>query len=204
MPFFGYIVSDSKNKDIDNEIIKVVNDVSECDINVPKLIVGLDNAKEYARENGFSFDILNHTYPNGDMWTFKKTEKREFYDEDIVNYKNMIIKRQLEGINYYFVNVFSLKYSKKKNLFNILENKENHIVIDGKMVYIALDFNNVIGISLGQFEYIGISADKVISLLKSFNNKIYYTSSKNMWKLKDWFNGSEYVISTILFKDIKK
>ena len=204
MPFFGYIVSDSKNKDIDNEIIKVVNDVSECDINAPKLIVGLDNAKEYARENAFSFDILNHTYPNGDMWTFKKTEKREFYDEDIVNYKNMIIKRQLEGINYYFVNLFSLKYSKKKKLFNILENKENYIVIDGKMVYIALDFNNVIGISLGQFEYVGISADKVISLLKSFNNKIYYTSSKNMWKLKDWFNGSEYVISTILFKDKKK
>jgi hypothetical protein len=35
-------------------------------------------------------------------------------------------------------------------------------------------------------------------------NKIYYTTSKNMWKFKDWFKGREYVIANIFERNSLK
>ena len=84
MFLFGYIISETKYNGLPNDIVKVVGSESECTLDVPKMIVGLSNAKEYANENGFEFDILEHTFPNGNMWTFKKTEKREIYEENII------------------------------------------------------------------------------------------------------------------------
>ena len=98
MLFFGYIVSSVKYNDLNDDIVKVVSDLSECSNNsIPKLIIGLNEAKEYANLNNFDFDILNNTYPNGDMWTFKKTEKREYYERDVEEFKKMVVNYQEEG-----------------------------------------------------------------------------------------------------------
>lgn len=43
MLLFGYIISDTKYRDLSEDIVKVVKDESECKLNVPKLIVGLDS-----------------------------------------------------------------------------------------------------------------------------------------------------------------
>lgn len=206
MLFFGYIVSDVKYKVLEDDIVKVVSDVSECTKPLPRLIVGLKNAKKYALDNGFDFDILNHTFPNGDMWTFKRTEKREFYEDDIITFKSKAISMQCDGVSYYYINVYSLRYSKIKSLYNIImDNKVKYIIIDNNMFYFAIDVDCVIGISFSHLRYIGIDRDKVINKLKSrANNRIFYTNSKNMWKLKDWFSGNEYVIANIFKKNAIK
>ena len=98
MLLFGYIISDTKYRDLSEDIVKVVKDESECTLNVPKLIVGLDKAKQYAVSHNFEFDILNRFYPNGDMWTFKKNEKREYYEEDILVFQEYI-KNTMEEIS---------------------------------------------------------------------------------------------------------
>lgn len=204
MFLFGYIVSETKYNGLPNDIIKVVENESECTLDVPKLIIGLSKAKEYAQSKGFEFDILDHMFPDGNMWTFKKTEKREIYEENIIEFKNYIIKSISKNINYYYINIYNLKYKDIKRLYNILFNNRfnrniNYIFIDKEMMYYCLENNNVIGISLGLMKYMGIDREKVISKIKSGkNNSIVFSSNKKLWQLKDWFNGMEYIIPSLL------
>ena len=204
MFLFGYIVSETKYNGLPNDIIKVVENESECTLDVPKLIIGLSKAKEYAQSKGFEFDILDHMFPDGNMWTFKKTEKREIYEENIIEFKNYIIKSISKNINYYYINIYNLKYKDIKRLYNILFNNKfnrniNYIFIDKEMMYYCLENNNVIGISLGLMKYMGIDREKIISKIKSGkNNSIVFSSNKKLWQLKDWFNGMEYIIPSLL------
>ena len=204
MFLFGYIVSETKYNGLPNDIIQVVKNESECTLDVPKLIIGLSKAKEYAQSKGFEFDILDHMFPDGNMWTFKKTEKREIYEENIIEFKNYIIKSISKNINYYYINIYNLKYKDIKRLYNILFNNKfnrniNYIFIDKEMMYYCLENNNVIGISLGIMKYMGIDREKVISKIKSGkNNSIVFSSNKKLWQLKDWFNGMEYIIPSLL------
>lgn len=204
MFLFGYIVSETKYNGLPNDIIQVVKNESECTLDVPKLIIGLSKAKEYAQSKGFEFDILDHMFPDGNMWTFKKTEKREIYEENIIEFKNYIIKSISKNINYYYINIYNLKYKDIKRLYNILFNNKinrniNYIFIDKEMMYYYLENNNVIGISLGLMKYMGIDREKVISKIKSGkNNSIVFSSNKKLWQLKDWFNGMEYIIPSLL------
>lgn len=204
MFLFGYIVSETKYNGLPNDIIQVVKNESECTLDVPKLIIGLSKAKEYAQSKGFEFDILDHIFPDGNMWTFKKTEKREIYEENIIEFKNYIIKSISKNINYYYINIYNLKYKDIKRLYNILFNNKfnrniNYIFIDKEMMYYCLENNNVIGISLGLMKYMGIDREKVISKIKSGkNNSIVFSSNKKLWQLKDWFNGMEYIIPSLL------
>lgn len=210
MFLFGYIVSETKYNGLSNDIIQVVENEPECTLDVPKLIIGLSKAKEYAQSKGFEFDILDHTFPDGNMWTFKKTEKREIYEENIIEFKNYIIKSISKNINYYYINIYNLKYKDIKRLYNILFNNKfnrniNYIFIDKEMMYYCLENNNVIGISLGLMRYMGIDREKVISKIKSGrNNSIIFSSNKKLWQLKDWFNGMEYVISSLLTNNVIK
>lgn len=204
MLLFGYIISDIKYRDLSEDIVKVVKDESECTLNVPKLIVGLDKAKQYAISHNFEFDILNRLYPNGDMWTFKKNEKREYYEEDILAFQEYIKNTISKNIIYYYINIFNLSITSIKKLYNIVINNKynrdiNYILIDNNMLYYPLNNNKVIGISLQQLRYVGIDKDKIINRIKqNKSNYIYYSSNKKLWEYKNWFNGIEYVIPSIL------
>ena len=71
--------------------------------------------------------------------------------------------------------------------------------IDNDMLYYPLNNNKVIGISLQQLRYVGINKDKIIDRIKqNKSNYIYYSSNKKLWEYKNWFNGLEYVIPSIL------
>lgn len=210
MLFFGYIVTDIVYKDIKEDIVKVVSSLDECTMPLPKLIIGLDNAKAYAKSHGWKFDILEHIFPNNDMWTFKKTEKRDFYEEDIASFKKKIVTMQGSNLTYHYINLYTLPYNKIKKLYHILFNnalgkESNYIIIDKDMLYMSLNESNVMGISFGQLRYIGIDREKIINKLKACQtNKIYYTTPKKMWQLKEWFRGREYVISHIFDQNAQK
>lgn len=165
MFLFGYIVSETKYNGLSDDVIKVVKNEDECIINVPKLIVGLSSAKEYANVHGFEFDILNHNFPDGNMWTFKKTEKRDIYEENIIEFKNYIIKTISEKVNYYYINIYNLRFKDIKRLYDIIFNNKlnrdiNYIFIDKEMLYYPLENGNVMGISFTHLKYIGIDKEK--------------------------------------------
>jgi hypothetical protein len=208
MLLFGYIISDVKYNDMKDDVIKVVNSEDDCVVSVPKLVIGLDKAKEYANNHGFVFDILNHEYPNGDMWTFKKTEKRELYEVDIIKFKEKIIKLISDDVTYYYINVYNLRYSKAKKLYLMLfrdlySRDVNYIFIDKGMMYFPLQGKNVIGISFNILKYINIDREKVIDKCrKGICNKVIFSNNKKLWQLMSWFKGKEYVIPSLLMNNI--
>lgn len=205
----GYIISSKKDASVSEDIVKYVTSETDCILNIPKLIVGLKEAKEYAHNHGFEFDILDNTFQNGDKWTFKKTEKRQIYEKDIKDFKLYIKNKLKERVSYYYIDIYKLSYSNIKKLYNIFINNSlnrnvNYIIIDKGMLYINLEESKSMGISLNNLEYIGIDPEKVIKTLKNKQyNKVYYTTSKNMWPLKNEFNGNEYIIAT-LFQNLAK
>lgn len=204
MLILGYIISKTGDKFFSEDIFKFVPSEKDCVLDVPKLIVGLTEAKKYAQEHGFEFDILEHVYPDGNWWTFKKTEKRDIYEKNVAKFKDYIKKRAVSSVKYYYVNLFKIPYTKKKTLYNIIvknlyNRKDNCVFCDGNMIYYPLKDNNVVGISLEIIEYLGINKEKVMDLIKSNqNNKIYYPTSQILKDTRSQFSGNEYVIPFLL------
>jgi hypothetical protein len=209
MLLFGYIISDVKYNDMQDDVIKVVNNEDDCVKPIPRLVIGLEKAKEYAKNHGFTFDILEHEYPNGDMWTFKKTEKREYYEEDIKKFKEKLIKIISSKVDYYYINVYNLRYSKMKKLYlmifkNLFERDKNYILIDKQMLYFPLEDRKVIGISFNILEYINIDREKIIAKCRNnYSNRVIFTSNKKLWQLNKWFKGKEYVIASLLVNNVE-
>ena len=205
----GYIVSDSANTE-DNRYIRYVKDTNNCKDNLPILVVGLEKAKEYAINNGIKFDILNNTFSDGNMWTFKKTEKRDIYEECFDKFKEYVISSIIKRTLYYYINVGTLAYSQFKKLYNIILNnslnkEQNCILIDKDMLYCVIGENKVIGISFQITEYLNISKDKIIDKLKSnLRNKILYATSKKMLNLRKLFNGNEFAMVSLIENAYKK
>jgi hypothetical protein len=209
MLLFGYIISDVKYNDMQDDVIKVVNNEDDCVKPIPRLVIGLEKAKEYAKNHGFTFDILEHEYPNGDMWTFKKTEKREYYEEDIKKFKEKLIKIISSKVDYYYINVYNLRYSKMKKLYlmifkNLFKRDKNYILIDKQMLYFPLEDRKVIGISFNILEYINIDKEKIIAKCRNnYSNRVIFTSNKKLWQLNKWFKGKEYVIASLLVNNVE-
>lgn len=204
MLILGYIISKTGDKFFSEDIFKYVSSEKDCTLNVPKLIVGLKEAKKYAEEHGFDFDIMEHGFPDGNRWTFKKTEKRDIYEKDVVNFKDYIKERAVKTIRYYYVNIYKMPYSKKKKLYDIIVHnlygrKHNYILCDKNMIYYPLKEGNVIGISLEILEYLGVNKEKIMARIKSNQaNKIFYPSSQVIRDIKSQFDENEYVIPYLL------
>ena len=210
MFLFGYIISDTACNGFPDDIVKVVDDEKNCVFNVPKLVVGLSLAKKYAERNGFEFDILEHMFPDGNMWTFKNTEKREIYEENIEEFKDYIIDSVSKKVDYTYINVYKLKYSSFKRLYGILMKNRlgrevNYIFIDRDMIYYPLDGGKVIGLSMRFMGFMGIDREKIISKIRNGErNRLVFGSNRKLWHLKDWFKDIEYVIPQLITNNATK
>ena len=190
MKTLGYIVTDRKLKDIDG-FVEQVNDISLADTTKPILVVGWKNAKNY---DGYT-SILEKQLGENIYWTFSKSESRSDFEEDLQNFYNIIYNNILKNINYYYINIFKLKYSKIKKLYNILFSKENKsIYISSGMVYIPYE-DKIIGLSLSVLEYCGIKAEKVLRRIKSNpNNNVFEDDNKFVFKLTKRLGNKKYAV----------
>ena len=159
----GYIVT----KKILNGIsgfVEQVDNITKADSTKPILVIGWSEAKKY---EGYA-NILNKQLSFNVYWTFSKTESRSDFEQDLKKFYSIIYNNILNNINYYYINLFKLKYNKLKKLINILYSKERkNIYISNNFIYVPYRPNNVLGISLSMLEYCGIKKDKVISKIKS-------------------------------------
>lgn len=187
----GYIVSDRIIKEVKG-FVEVVNDISLVDQTKPVLIVGIENA----RKNIKNFSILNKNPKNNLFWTFKKTERRVDFENDINYFYNYIIYNIINNINYYYINILKLKYNKIKKLYNILFSREKkYIYISNNMIYILYNKNNILGISLNILEYIKIDIKKIFKKLYSNKNNIICTNETDCVKsIKSEIGNKKYVI----------
>jgi len=190
MKKLGYIVTDKKINGI-KDFVEVVNDISLADSTKPVLLVGLENAKK----NINNFSILEKKVNDNLFWTFKKTEKRVDFENDINYFYKFIINNITRNIKYYYINILNLKYNKIKKLYNILfSGEKKYIYISNNMLYILYN-GNVLGISISILEYIKIDTKKFFRKLYSNQNNIICTNASDCVKsIKAEIGNKKYVV----------
>lgn len=173
----GYIVSDRKFNNV-KDFVEVVNDISLADLSKPTLLVGL----ELAKKNVKNFSILDRKNNGNLFWTFKKTERRVDFENDIDYFYNYIINNIINNIKYYYINILKLRYTRIKKLYNIVFSSERkYIYISNNMIYVLYD-GAILGVSLEMLEYINIPREKVLSKLYSNKNNVICTNSSECVK----------------------
>lgn len=190
MKKLGYIVSENKIKNVKG-FVEVVDDISLADPTKPILIVGIENAKKYID----NFSILNKNPKPNLYWTFKKTERRVDFENDINYFYNFIIYNIINNIKYYYINILKLKYNNIKKIYNILfSNNKKYIYISNNMLYCLHD-GVVFGISISVLEYIKIDISKFFKKLYSFDGNIICTNYSDCVKeLKAEIGNKKYAV----------
>ena len=191
MSCLGYIISDVKIKNLKG-FVEQVNDVSLADLTKPVLFIGVENA----RKNIKDFSILKKKYDNSVFWTYKKTEKRVDFEDDINYFYSYIINNISSNINYYYINIYNLKYNKIKKLYNILfSSSKKYIYISNNMIYLLYKNNIILGISLNLLEYIKIKKEKILDKLYSNKNNVICTDiSQCIRSIKSEIGNNRYVV----------
>jgi hypothetical protein len=186
----GYIITDRKMNDIE-AFVEQVKDISEADSTKPILIVGWDKAKT---NSGYK-SILEKELEPGVFWTFKKSESRSDFEQDLKNFYKYIFSNILDNISYYYINILNLRYNNIKKIYNIFNSKEKkNIYINNNLLYLMYE-GKILGVSLDILEYCGVKRDKVLSLLSSNpGNKIYDDSSRWITKIGKYLGNKKYAI----------
>lgn len=136
----------------------VVKSMDEIIHGLPTLIIGFD----YVNKNYLNFDILNQQLEPNLYWTFKKTERRDKHEEDLVWFENKVYSDLTKKLTYIFVD--PLQYN-RKNIIKIIKkiySLKNIISFYYKnMIYIYGE-NFIFGIDLKLLKFIGFNIDKII------------------------------------------
>jgi hypothetical protein len=190
MKKLGYIVTDKKINNV-KDFVGVVDDILLADPTKPVLLVGIENAKKNIK----NFSILNKKVNDNLFWTFKKTEKRVDFENDINYFYNYIIYNITRDIKYYYINILKLKYNKIKKLYNILfSGEKNYIYISNNMLYVLYN-GSVLGISLSILEYVNVDTKKIFKKLYSNENNIICTNASDCVKsIKAEIGNKKYVV----------
>ena len=197
MEKLGYVVSERKIDDL-KDYVGCVNDISLADPTKPILIVGLKAAKEYCGEK---FSILNKQISDNVWWTFKKTEKRQDFERDILLFNKNIINNILNYINYYYIDLYNIKYNKLKKIYNIIfdESIIKYIYIKNNMIYMLYGDHDILGFSLEMLKYAGIKRKKVYLKVRNAPNTIInFDSSQIARDFRGDLKGHDYVFPYLM------
>ena len=168
--FLGRIVSGAKIQDVPFyiEVTKKFTDDG-----VPTLVVGKKRAVEiFGAEN---VHVLDRSINEHVSWTYAKNERRNEYEEDIDKFKKSITKKLKSNVSYYFVNIFIERYSFFKKMLKWIDSDaKKSVYLTDKHIYIY-GGKNVIGLSLGDFDYAVIDSDKIIDRIKKNPSNSVFT-----------------------------
>lgn len=165
MKKIGNIVTKSK-KNTFGDIFNVVKSFDDIIEGIPTLIIGFEEAKEWIE----NFNIIDKQY--GDIWwTFKKTERRCEYEEDVIKFYNYAILHEMEKTKYVYVDLINFRLASIKKIIKFLGDGTKKYVFltrNSHFMFVYSEvYNTVFGISLELCEYLGIAKQKVYKLLRN-------------------------------------
>tara|TARA_R110000803_G_scaffold74903_2_gene139019 strand:+ start:26087 stop:26695 length:609 start_codon:yes stop_codon:yes gene_type:complete len=168
----------------------LVNSINNSISDLPTLIVGIDNAKEYlGKSNKISY--LDRKINKNTFWTFNRIEKRDLFEEDLFYFIEFSYNQLLCEVKFNFIDLI-LSNTKTINsiLLNIKDDKESITFHYKNMVYTHIN-DNIYGFDLRQVAYIGKSPKKFIDTIKSFSTvflqdeKILIEYKKELYMFND-------------------
>ena len=172
------------------------------DDNIPTLLIG----KKDLMETGYTLSVLNRQMGDNLYWTYTKMEKRNIHETDITAFYEIVFKKLYRDIKYFNKSIYTINYSVVKDIFSLLNNECIYkcIYISKNHVYIYYN-NNVIGFSLEEIKYVGISVTKVMSILTKAKNSDLITDDnfiKN--EVKNYLKNREYLTPYLYFLEKNK
>jgi len=140
----------------------VVDSMDKIIHGLPTLIVGYNLVdKAYP-----DFDILDICVTENIYWTFKKTEKRDKFTEDLDWFITKVYNDLVKDINYVFVDPIQFRPHTIIKIIRKIYNIKNIITyINDDMVYIYGE-KLIFGVDLRLLRFIGVDTDKLINKLK--------------------------------------
>lgn len=146
-----------------SNIFRVVKTVTEIDRSLPTLIVGFDLVCELYPD----FDILEFMLEPNFYWTFKRTEKRDKFEEDITKFTKIVYFELTKDIKYIHIDFILFKPKQLKKIFRKILSSDKIISVkykDNVFIYIE---NFIFGLDLSFLEYAKFDINKLLLKIKS-------------------------------------
>ncbi len=159
----GNIVSNSSISVSDN--FNVVQSMDEIIHGLPTLIIGWKEINNLFPD----FDVTNKKIKHNVYWTFKKTEKRDNYDEDLDAFITKTYKDLVLNIKYVFIDPIQDSNSVLiDTIKQIIKSNTAISYVNNDMIYIYID-KTVFGVDLKLLNFIGLNADKIKNKIKTYS-----------------------------------
>ena len=148
------------------EFLNIAKTKEELIEELPTLVIGWEFAKsQYTNINTINWKINDKTY-----WTFGNREKRDRNEHDVNKFIETIVLEYTKHVKYQFLNIFLLSDEEKRSLVNKIKmSKHGTFYISDNVVYLNLEKDYVIGISLNDIDYSGCDRKKILAII--YRNK---------------------------------
>lgn len=158
----------STNKVNTSDEFNVVSSIEDIIPSLPTLVVGFDWVNRHYPD----FDITSRRLRKDLYWTFKRTEKRDKHDEDILWFMNKTYRDLVSKVPYIFID--PLQYTTKvlyKITRKISSIPDFTTYVHGEMIYMY-GAGFIFGIDLKLMKYIGFDCDKIKNKIKA-HSKVF-------------------------------
>lgn len=160
--FVGNIVTHS-NINVD-KYFKVVNSLDDIIDGLPTLIIGWDIVKNIDP----NVDFINKKLSDNIFWTFKKSERRDIFEDDLYNFTEYCYKLLITNIKYTFIDLIQFSKSEIKDTFRYIKNSEKVIgYLYNNMLYLYIE-KTVYGLDLNLLKYMDYNLDETLSKIKTY------------------------------------
>ena len=168
--YVGNIVTSLK---LDEENFDIYSDLESIDNDLPTLIIGWGNAKEFIGED---ISILHKKINQKLYWTFSKKERKVDFEVDFEKFKEVCFNNFGDNIPYVYLDILHGKSKINKKIIRKILSLSNSVIYisDKNMVYIYGE-NIIFGIDLNIIEYSSIKKEKILNRIKNLNNNVLVT-----------------------------
>jgi hypothetical protein len=160
--FVGNIVTHS-NINVE-KYFNVVNSLDKIIDGLPTLIIGWDIVKNIEP----NADFINKKLSDNIFWTFKKSERRDIFGDDLYNFTEYSYKLLITNIKYTFIDLIQFSKSEVKDIFKYIKNSKKVIgYLYNNMVYLFIE-KTVYGLDLNLLKYMDYNLDETLLKIKTY------------------------------------
>jgi hypothetical protein len=163
-----------------DKYFNIVQSIDEIIDDLPTLVIGWDIVKTINP----NVDFIDKKLSKDIFWTFKKTERRDIFEEDLYYFIKHSYNLLIKNIEYIFIDLILFSDSELKATFKKI--KKSPKVIGYKynnMLYLYTD-KTIYGFDLKLVKYLDLDSDKTIEKIKPYCS-VFLTDTNILIEYKD-------------------